>query len=185
MMLRCIYCNRNEKQTKLSSSFACIDRKDCDRVVATKDKPTPQIVCIWFDAACRGSNTKEGQPLGIGIYTTLNGEHKPEWCGTKAVAWGSNNDGEWIALLYALSVAVIIRKTNKECVFKIFGDSQFVINSFNDACKVSAKFRTYKGKSDRLRIQLGLSLQCVQWLPREHNKEADKLSKVALLEHDN
>lgn len=182
MALRCIYCSRSEKQVQLSGSFACVDRKDCDKTIA--DKNTPIItVCIYFDCACMGANAAGGCPLGVAVATFIAGEYQEQWSGIKAVKWGSNNDGEFIGLLYALSVAWLMRQASPKYVFKIFGDSQIIINMFNDVYKSKGKFATYKAKSVRLKHKLGMSLLSVSWVPRSQNKEADKLSKEALLLH--
>lgn len=183
MEIRCIFCGRQKQQ--LTSAYRCADSKDCEEYLAYKNRP-PVKVCIWFDAACQGMNKAEGTELGIGIYTTINGVESPEHCGIRRIGWGSVNDGEWTAFVYAMNMAYVIAKKEKKANFKIFGDSQVVIKAFNgDTKKVAAKFRKYRKLADAYAMRLGDKLLSVSWLPRDYNNKADVLSKAALqLEHE-
>ncbi len=183
MALRCIHCGRSK--VTLDYKFECEDRKECAAYVRRK-KADPKTVCIYFDCACEGGSFTEGQSLGIGVYTTIDKVHFSDWSGTKFIEHGTVNTGEWTACLYALSVAVLMRKSGENYNFRIFGDSQLVVNQFNDIFKTSNKFKAYKQKAERLRNRLGMSLLSLSWIPREQNKDADILSKQAikLYRHD-
>lgn len=179
-MLRCVFCNRSEAKVTLSDNFMCTDRDDC--MVAQNRKNRLRVVTIKFDGACLGGNGAEGQPLGVGVATFIDGQYSEEYSGCKPVAWGSNNDAEFIALLYALNVAAIMRKQDN-FTFRIFGDSQLIINIFNEECAARGKFKEYQTKAVVLRKKLGASLLSVSWIPRSENSVADALSKEALLLH--
>lgn len=144
-----------------------------------KNKP-PKTACIWFDCALKGVYNPAGNQLGVGIYCTVNGVHMPEYSGAKAIHIGTVNEGEFTALIYALSVSKIMRKQD-DYRFKIFGDSQVVCNIINMEYKCGNKLKPFYVKADKLRLDLGASLLGIHWIPREQNQEADKLSKEALL----
>jgi ribonuclease HI len=141
-------------------------------------------VCIWFDAACKGTPVPDGDNIGIGVYTTINGVHNPDYSGKKNIGINTVPMGEWIGLWYALSVARIIKSEFSEHKlipeFYIFGDAQVIVRCFNGEYKISKRFRHIYNLSHNVRCKLGKYLQGVAWVPREHNTEADKLSKEAL-----
>lgn len=178
-MLRCIRCNAGSNKVALSEHFFCVDTINC----TIRQEAKKQVVKINFDAACLGNNAAGGCPLGIGVYVIIDGIHAPEWCGTKPVKWGSNNDGEYIGLICALFIATQMLKVNPKFVFSIWGDSQIVVNGYNGQSKVAPKFAKYLKKADKLKRELGKSLLAVRWCRREQNKEADILSKEALKLH--
>lgn len=183
MKLRCCLCGRQENKVTLSDSFQCIDIADCKTFIAGKNRER-QVVCIFGDAAALGTPKQGGQPMGIGIFTTIDGIHSEAYSGTKALDWGTVPLAEWIALRYALSVALIMNKENPNRVFKIFGDNQTVMRCFNNEYKTGINYKQQYIKADTLRIQLGVSLLLAAWIPREYNQEADKLSKQALLVYE-
>lgn len=177
-MLRCIHCNRPENKVTLSSSFQCLDKLDCVKAIELKNNHP--IVVIYFDCACNGRNKTVGTELGVGIATFINDEYSSEYSGSKLIPKGSINTGEFTALIYALSIAAIMKKENTNYKFKIFGDSQFVIYTLNGTYKVGIKFKSYYNKASELKRKLGISLQSIIWIPREQNMVADKLSKEAI-----
>ncbi len=183
MNIRCIWCARPESQVMLDkSNFQCVDRENCMIAQAHRGRPVRQV-SVWFDGACLGSNTSEGQPLGIGVYTKIDGKHAPEWSGAKAIEWGTNNDAEFVALLHALSVAKLMRKEDN-FRFKIFGDSQVIIRIVNGEYKCGVTLKPYLIKANKLKKDLGETLLGIYWLKREFNTFADALSKEALLQHE-
>jgi len=184
MSLRCIKCNISEKREKLSDSFWCIDTEACALRQETKARLTAQTntVCLYFDCACEHGSQAGGQALGVGIHCTINGEVQEQWCGTKFIAHGTVNTGEFTALIYALSVAILIRRQYTHYTFRIFGDSQLIVNMFNGEYRHN-NFVNYYIKADMLRQQLSTSLLSCQWIPREKNQAADILSKKAITDY--
>jgi ribonuclease HI len=182
-MLRCIRCNRGSNKVTLSDSFECVDQNDCTLFIDFKrvcKQRATMNVSIYFDAACLGGNTADGQPLGVGVYTQVEGTALDEFCGYKEVAPGSNNIGEWTAFVYALKVAALMLQSGYKN-FTFFSDSQLVVNTFNDRYKVSTKFKPLYTTTKKLVANtLGKTFRGIVWIPREHNKQADKLSKKAL-----
>lgn len=179
MQLRCIQCGRQEDKVTLSVHHICTDTVSC---ILHLNRQQLHKVCIYCDAACDGPNTAEGQAMGIGVYTTIDGIHSPEYSGIKFLEWGTINMGEWTGLLYAMSVALLMKKSMR-CTFKIFSDSQVVVNGYHKDNKTSmaVNLKPYCDKSMILQRKLGTALLGIIWIPRKHNMEADKLSKQALL----
>ena len=67
---------------------------------------------------------------------------------------------------------------------RIYSDSQLIVNQFNENFETKVKrFLKYKNESKLIanRIRLG----DIIWVSREKNKEADKLSKIALKSKSN
>jgi len=177
-MLRCIHCNRSENKVTLSSSFQCLDKLDCWNIV--QDRNRIAIVVIYFDCACNGINKAEGTEMGVGIAAYIDGIYSEEYSGSRLIPKGTIDIGEFTAFIYALSVAILIRKTYAKYTFKIFGDSQFVVRATNGINRVGAKHFAYHNKANKLKKQLDTSLQSIIWIPREQNMVADKLSKEAI-----
>jgi len=179
MVLRCIHCNRSAKQVTLSDQFTCIDKLSCWNTQQAKNEK-PVTVVIKGDCACHGPNKASGTERGVGVYTEIAGIHSPEYSGTKHIGFGSLWTGEFIALQYCLSVAVLMRKENPKYAFRIFGDSQGVIRTVTGEYKAGIKSKAHLSRVQRLQQKLGVSLLSISWCPRSENKEADALSKEAI-----
>lgn len=176
MKLRCIHCGIQESDdVVLSDTFECMDVELCEDRVNKKRQPILSV-CIWSDCACiYGEETH----LGISVYTEINGVYSEEFSGHKYIGTGTVPYGEWTALLYALSVGKLIKNKHKNAVIKFFVDAQVVSRTFNGDYK-PGKFQKQYNKSMQLKNNLGHSFSGLVWLPREHNRNADKLSKLAL-----
>jgi len=174
MKLRCIHCGR---QSDLTDTFECVDTASCDAAVAILKTP-PRKVCIYVDCACiYGEQTQ----LGIGVYTTIDGVHSPEYSGTKHIGVGTVPLGEWTAMQYGYAVAEIMSNSLGRVTIQMFGDAKNVVNGINGMCGVASKFKRYRHSIGTYQAKLGIKFLGVTWIPREQNKEADKLSKQALL----
>lgn len=179
MALRCIRCNRPETKVALTPQFFCVDTFSCIKTWEFKNRKVIPVT-INFDAALQGKVVSGGQPVGIGVYTCINGVHSPEYSGIKYIKWGTVTTGEWTALVAALSVAKIMKDIDDHYQFRVIGDSQVIVRCYNGKYKVADRFKQFANKADKLRQQLGMSLLGVQWVPRAKNSAADILSKEAL-----
>jgi len=178
-MVRCIYCSRPIQKAR-DGYFHCVDKVSCDRVAATKSLP-PKKVVIFFDAACQGANKAEGQQMGIGVHTTIDGVDAPEYSGIKAIGHGTVNDGEWTACTHAFDIARRVYSDNSGRVFiTIFSDSQVVVKGFTGINKTGAKFLQYEKFCKSIARKLGAKFTGLYWISRDRNTKADILSKEAL-----
>lgn len=132
---------------------------------------------FYTDGATEGPNGKLGTVKFIGV-----GFHCPELDYEFSVRTPgrSNNDAEFKALLLAMGYAR--ERGLKEVEFR--SDSRITINRANGARPTSAKFKNER--MDFLQdciMQLKKSFdKCTfTWVPREHNRKADILSKRKLL----
>ena len=78
---------------------------------------------LYFDGGCRPN---PGQ-REIAVFSEDSTIQLHDYVG-----YGTNNEAEWIALLWTLSVAIDNNFTN----FTIFGDSQLIINQANGIWKI-------------------------------------------------
>lgn len=175
-MLRCIHCRRSERQTVLTSSFECADHNTCETVSAAL-KVAPKTICLYSDCACiYGAETH----LGIGLYTTIDGEYSEEYSGYKYIGTGTVPQGEFIGVLHAIKAAILISEQIKKANFRIFCDAQFVTNTINGNSYCGDKFRPYYNTFMHCKQKLGIRFLGITWINREINTAADALSKKAI-----
>lgn len=186
--IRCIHCGRKYPNTVLDiisylneskDLFECLDKHAC--ASAQKHDKSISKVHIYFDAACQGSNTAEGQDIGIGVYVEVNKVATPEFFYMKSYkGLYTNNDGEWLACVAAYKTILKMSHMFKgNAVYRIFGDSQIVINCVLNRSKTGVKFQPHLLKIEQIKAQLKRE-PVLMWLKRDYNREADKLSKKAL-----
>lgn len=88
----------------------------------------------------------------------------------------TNNEAEYTAVLLALRRAVELWIKNID----LFSDSSLVINQLNWNWKIKEdRLKEFKIEIDNL-IKTNSLKVIFTWIPREQNKEADRLSNVAM-----
>lgn len=132
----------------------------------------PNKIKLFFDGSCVGKN-----PGGIAGFAwrildenniELFSDHGEVCRGPNA----TNNVGEWAAVTNGL---LFLKKQNWKGSLSIFGDSQLVIRQLNGeyAVRKETLLPYYKQS-----INLLQNLQwTATWVPREQNKDCDKLSR--------
>ncbi len=120
-----------------------------------------------------GASSSNPGPSGIGFVVYKN--DKKIFEGSKYIGISTNNQAEYTALVEGLRF--LISKNIKEV--DVFLDSQLVVKQLNGAYKVR---NTYIKKLFYRVVSLmkefkGIS---IKYIPREKNKEADKLAKSAI-----
>ena len=131
------------------------------------------MITVYFDGLCYPKN-----PGGVAAYGYLICRDKePIWKGFGAVGEGrgmTNNVAEYEGLLAAA------RWLNDEEIdekIQIRGDSELVIKQMKGEYRVnSATSKRYVPQIKELLVGKEVSFQ---WVPREKNEEADRLSRVA------
>jgi ribonuclease HI len=105
--------------------------------------------------------------MGIGIYAPELFEI------SRAVGVGTNNEAEFISLETAIDTLAEagIRSA------RIHTDSQLLFNQVNGLWKITSE--TSKKYVPRIQHKLRLGGHKLVWIPREQNREADKLSALA------
>jgi len=134
------------------------------------------LTYIYFDGLTEPVNPRGISTYGYVIYKNNSAIIK-EGYGLAAEPWSSsatNNVSEYTGLICALASAIGLGVKSA----KVRGDSKLVISQMNG---------TYKVKSTRLMplykraYELSLKMESIEfeWVPRELNKRADELSRIA------
>lgn len=124
-----------------------------------------QKITIYTDGGARGNPG----PAGIGVHIVGKGDYK------KYIGKATNNQAEYQAVIFALEKAKIFNA--KEIDFYL--DSELVVNQLNGLYKVKDKDL---GKLFVKIWNLKMEFKKVTFthVPREKNKEADKLVNQAI-----
>ena len=126
-----------------------------------------------FNIYTDGASTGNPGPSGIGIVIYEDGKEVKRLY--KYVGEVTNNVAEYLGLIYALQEALVLGGKD----ISINTDSELMANQTNGKYKV-------KDKNLRILYELYLHLatgfDCVEikYIPREKNKEADKLANKAI-----
>lgn len=124
----------------------------------------------WITVYTDGSSYGNPGPGGWGAVLTFN-NHRKEIHGKLYDV--TNNEAELTAILKALET---ITKKGHNRNIAIYSDSQYAVGVLDRSYKAKAN-KTLINKINRL-VNLHKEVR-FSWVPREQNKEADKLSKKA------
>lgn len=127
---------------------------------------------IYIDGASRGNPGRSG--AGIFIKDTNGGIQSIK----KYLGILTNNQAEYEALINALRAAKELKKTH----LKIYSDSLLLVNQINGSWRardsnIQALFKKAKG------LIKGFKQVEIHHIPRELNKEADRLANAAIDEY--
>ncbi|MGI0053324.1 MAG: ribonuclease HI [Thermoplasmata archaeon] len=129
-----------------------------------------------FDGACRPP--RGGGVATFGFIVEAPG-HRHEACGLAAPPWtpeSTNNVAEYVAAIRALEW---LRGRGFAGPAVLLGDSQLVIRQMRGEYRVRADH--LKPYHERLgELARGFAEIDFRWIPREQNRRADELSKIAL-----
>ena len=124
---------------------------------------------IFVDGACSGN------PGEAGIGVVINHEGKTVKEVSKAIGEATNNIAEYSALVYALQEAVVMRARE----LKVFTDSELMFRQVTGAYKI--KNEKLKFLFDQVQLlRKGFDRVDMAHIPREKNKQADKLATQAI-----
>ena len=135
-------------------------------------KPVSDRIDIFIDGAARGNPGESG----IGVLIKEEGGREREvkkYLGTR-----TNNQAEYTALITALESA----QNHKNQEIRIFTDSLLLANQMNGIWKVrhpeiKELYMRAKGLIE------GFSRVTIRHIPREENREADRLANLAIDEY--
>lgn len=128
------------------------------------------IIRVYVDGSIR-ANGKNNAFGGVGIYGTYKG--KPILKFSRVVNSKTNNESEYLAVIYALQ---LFKEFNKH-QFIIYSDSQLVVNQINGIWRVEKQELQLLYNRAIFSINVLYNFAGIKWIPREKNKEADKLAK--------
>jgi len=139
------------------------------------------IVRVYVDGCCEPVNPGGIATYGFVVYVGSKKVYEENGViGVGALGDDvSNNVAEYIALINALKYILDSRFRNKEII--IFSDSQLVVRQIKGRYRVRApRLVVLHQKAMEL---LSKIRNCrVEWIPREMNEEADRLSKKAYID---
>ena len=139
------------------------------------------MIVVYFDGACEPTNPGGISTYGFVIYKNGRVVHQGKGLACEPFAWqSSNNVAEYTALIRALEWLVSNNMIDEDVVVR--GDSQLAIYQMTGRYSVNAEriIPLYKravdlaGRFRRIRFE---------WVPREKNEEADRLSHEAYVEY--
>jgi len=136
-------------------------------------------VLIYFDGACAPINPCGH--LGLGCYIEENGKRVFEYSGYVAESYeNSNNVAEYLALENALDF--ILENGLQDEKIQVYGDSMLVIKQMNDRWRIKGGryFETAIRCKEKVKNIKNIMFD---WIPREKNYLADKLSNAELIRH--
>lgn len=142
------------------------------------------IIQIKFDGACRNV-PNQSSVMGIGVAVFFDNEYVEE----ESVAIqivpesvrGTSNIAEWEGCIEAWKIAMTLYSKYPGNTIKIYSDSQLITNQFNGLFAINnLSFSTYYKMGKEIQDKILPSIAMIEWIPREENKEADKLSKIGL-----
>lgn len=130
-------------------------------------------IIIYTDGGSRNN------PGDAGIGVIINGKKYSKYLGIK-----TNNEAEYEAVIFALKKAkqLIGKKNTKSTEVEIRMDSELVCNQLNGKYKIKEKnlhplfIEIWNLKTDFKKVEF-------KHIPREENKEADKLVNLAIDNH--
>lgn len=125
------------------------------------------LLTIYIDGSCRGDKTS-----GIGVYAEYRGN--TAFIISEKVSATTNNQAEYMALLYALDEA---EKLKFEFI-DVYCDSKLVVEQVKGYWKINDS--TLKDLNHKARMK-GMNFLTfnIAWIPREKNKEANDLAQLS------
>lgn len=139
---------------------------------------------VYFDAAC-WNKVDNNNDMGLGVAVYIDDIYQEEISLAQLVSdhydRGTNNIGEWMALILALKTVKELLKDFPKCgTIEVYGDSKLVVSQYNGEWRIKEKkFQAYCDEARKVSESFKSKLR-VMWVPREQNKQADKLSKEGL-----
>ncbi len=124
---------------------------------------------IFIDGACKGNPG----PAAVGVVITDNGKTVKNI--SKAIGHATNNIAEYMALVYALQEALILRVDK----IRVYTDSELLCNQVNGSYKIkNPHLKFFHAQVEHLLS--GFKDAQIRHIPREKNRGADRLASKAI-----
>lgn len=128
---------------------------------------------LWTDGAC---NNKTPNGMGLGVSFRVNNEH--HYYAARCEEYGgktTSNLAEYVALLHGLDIILSLKLQG----VMIHCDSEVLVKGITG--EYDLKDSLLIELRDAIRKQLEhFIFWSIEWIPREYNTRADKLSKIGL-----
>ena len=120
-----------------------------------------------------GASSGNPGPAAIGVVIKENGKTIKTLA--KDIGTATNNIAEYVALVFALQEALVQRATQ----ISVFTDSELLYKQVMGEYKIkNAQLKLFFEQVQHLRT--GFKVFTIQHVPREQNKEADRLAQKAI-----
>jgi ribonuclease HI len=164
--------NIPQMMEKMKNMNALFDVEGIKSELLNTSASTDEYFVGYFDGASRGNPGR----AGAGIWIS-RGNKEIIWENSIMLGVKTNNEAEYSALIYLLNEfhARAIKKA------EIRGDSKLVIEQMSGRWKVKEPRLIELWKKAKL-LTLD-TLYTFEWIPREQNSYADKLSNMAIDSH--
>jgi ribonuclease HI len=137
------------------------------------------MIKCYFDGACEPNQTNGKMAYGGVIYQHEEKIHEFSYPYKPKDNIASNNIAEYCGLIATLHYLINREFTNHEIY--IFGDSQLVINQMAGRWNMNeGKYLKYAIKAKYILQDHFIKPPVFEWIPKERNTEADKLSRIFL-----
>lgn len=140
------------------------------------------IITINFDGAC--NNRQQRPAMGIGIAVFINNEYQENisnfirYISTNEER-GTSNIAEWRGCMEAMRKVNQLKLIYPDAKFEVFSDSQIIVHQFNGLYNIyKEEFYKYFNQAKKLAARAGIKE--INWVSRDYNIHADKLSKKGL-----
>lgn len=143
------------------------------------------IIVVKTDAAC--DNNSKFRFMGLGVAVFINGEYREDWSISEMYGTnGTNNIAEWAGLELGLLQCKKLIETYKNCRISVYMDSMLVINQMKGIWRLKQEhLKDLHDSCKKLLKEIQDSIVRLEWIPREENREADRLSKKAIIDYIN
>jgi len=139
------------------------------------------MIVVYFDGGCEPVNPRGISTYGFVIYKDERKIHQGKGLACEPFAWqSSNNVAEYTALIKALEWLVNSGLVDEETVVR--GDSQLTIYQMTGRYSVNAE-RIIPLHKKAANLAKKFRKIRFEWIPRERNEEADRLSHEAYVEY--
>ncbi len=157
--------SKNDNSLKEVSNKLNVTPEDLKKYISNQNE---QFYQFFIDGGARGNPGESG----IGIVIQLKNKKKGFYFYTGI---STNNEAEYRALIKALKIAISKEIKN----LKIYSDSELLCNQINGLYKVksSSLMELYKDTKNLINKTKKFS---ISYIPRNKNKEADKLVNIAI-----
>ena len=99
---------------------------------------------------------------------------------------GTNNIAEWAGLELGLLQCKKLVEAYENCRISVYMDSMLVINQMKGIWRLKQEhLKDLHDSCKKLLIEIQDSIVRLEWIPREENREADRLSKKAIIDYTN
>lgn len=152
-------------------------------MATTPTPPKPGLTGAWivtFDGCCWPN---PGGVMGAGWVVDADGETVTGNTSQRPQTRSSSNTAEWFACGFALLAAAKLTHRARPALLIVRGDSQLILNQLSGTWNCNVPLHaSCRRRCLQLIETINPQTWRAEWVPREHNTQADELSRRAYRE---